>query len=818
MQKLKLVMVGNGMAGVRTLEELIKLTPDLYDITVFGAEPHPNYNRILLSPVLAGEQTFEEIVLNDLDWYRDNGITLHVGRKVVEIDRIRRKVIADDGTEAEYDRLLLATGSNPFILPVPGNQLDGVIGYRDIADTQAMMDTAKTHKHAVVIGGGLLGLEAANGLKLRGMDVTVVHIGEWLLERQLDSTAGKLLQKSLEDRGLKFMLPQFTSELIDDGKGRVCAVKFKDGTQIPADLVVMAAGIRPNTELAEKAGLACNRGILVSDTLQTYDPKIYAIGECAAHRGIAYGLVAPLFEQAKVCANHLAMLGYGRYEGSVTSTKLKVTGIDLFSAGDFTGDDDSEIITLSDPIGGVYKKLVIRDDVLVGACLYGDTADGGWYFRMVKEGQNIREIRDHLMFGENAIGDTGHQGQSKAMNMPDEMEVCGCNGVCKGTIVKAIQQHGLFSVDDVKKHTKAASSCGSCTGLVEQIVLNTVGGAADVKPKSERAICGCTDLNHGQARKAIREHHLLTIPDAMRFMDWRTPNGCATCRPALNYYLISTWPGEAKDDPQSRFINERAHANIQKDGTYSVIPRMAGGVTNASELRRIADVADKYQVPMVKVTGGQRIDLLGIRKEDLPKVWKDLDMPSGHAYGKSIRTVKTCVGTDFCRFGTQDSTQMGIDLELALSYMWSPHKVKLAVSGCPRNCAESGIKDVGVIGVDSGWELYIGGNGGIKTEAGEFFTKVKTAEEVMEYTMAFLQLYREEGFYLERTVHYLHRVGMEHIKRAVLEDAERRKALHERLVFSLSFDKDPWKERIERDELKQEFERIAVKELAEASV
>jgi nitrite reductase (NADH) large subunit len=815
MQKLKLVMVGNGMAGVRTLEELLKLTPDLYDITVFGAEPHPNYNRILLSPVLAGEQTFEEIVLNDLDWYRDNNITLHIGRKVVEIDRVRRKVIADDGTEAEYDRLLLATGSNPFILPVPGNQLEGVIGYRDIADTRAMMDTARTHRHAVVIGGGLLGLEAANGLKLRGMDVTVVHIGGWLLERQLDQTAGTLLQKSLEERGLKFMLPQFTSELIDDGKGRVCAVKFKDGTQIPADLVVMAAGIRPNTELAEKAGLACNRGILVSDTLQTFDPKIYAIGECAAHRGIAYGLVAPLFEQAKVCANHLAMLGYGRYEGSVTSTKLKVTGIDLFSAGDFMGDEQAEVITLSDPIGGVYKKLVIRDDVLVGACLYGDTADGGWYFRMVKEGQNIRQIRDHLMFGENAIGDTGHQGQNKAMNMPDDMEVCGCNGVCKGTIVKAIQQHGLFSVDDVKKHTKAASSCGSCTGLVEQIVLNTVGGAADVKPKSERAICGCTDLNHGQVRRTIREQHLLSIPEAMRFMEWRTPNGCATCRPALNYYLISTWPGEAQDDPQSRFINERAHANIQKDGTYSVIPRMAGGVTNAAELRRIADVADKYKVPMVKVTGGQRIDLLGIKKEDLPKVWKDLDMPSGHAYGKSIRTVKTCVGTDFCRFGTQDSTQMGIDLELALSYMWSPHKVKLAVSGCPRNCAESGIKDVGVIGVDSGWELYIGGNGGIKTEAGEFFVKVKTSDEVMEYSLAFLQLYREEAFYLERTVHYLQRVGMEHIKKAVLEDAEQRKALHQRLVFSLSFGRDPWKERVERADLQQEYRRIAVKELAE---
>ncbi|MDI6009304.1 nitrite reductase large subunit [Pseudomonas sp. MDMC224] len=818
MQKLKLVMIGNGMAGVRTLEELLKLAPDLYDITVFGAEPHPNYNRILLSPVLAGEQTFEEIVLNDLNWYAENDIKLLLGRKVIKIDRKKRLVIAEDGSEAEYDRLLIATGSNPFILPIPGKDLQGVIGYRDIADTQMMMDTAKTHKHAVVIGGGLLGLEAANGLKLRGMDVTVVHIGDWLLERQLDSTAGRLLQKSLEDRGLKFLLPKHTAELLDNGEGRVCAVKFKDGEVIPADLVVMAAGIRPNSELAESAGIACNRGILVNDTMQTYDPRIYAIGECASHRGIAYGLVAPLFEQAKVCANHLAQLGFSRYQGSVTSTKLKVTGIDLFSAGEFMGGEGTETITLSDPIGGVYKKLVIKDDVLVGACLYGDTADGGWYFRQIRENHNVSEIRDHLMFGEGAIGDVGHQGADKTANMPDSMEICGCNGVCKGTIVKAIQENGLFSVDEVKKHTKAASSCGSCAGLVEQILISTVGGAADVKPKSEKAICGCSDLNHGQIRKAIREQHLTSMAQTMAFLNWSTPNGCATCRPALNYYLISTWPGEAKDDPQSRLINERAHANIQKDGTYSVVPRMWGGVTNPSELRRIADVADKYNVPMVKVTGGQRIDLLGIKKDDLPAVWKDLDMPSGHAYGKSIRTVKTCVGSEFCRFGTQNSTQLGIDLEHDLFNMWSPHKVKLAVSGCPRNCSEAGIKDVGIIGVDSGFEMYIGGNGGIKTEVAEFFVKVKTAEEVREYNAAFLQLYREEAFYLERTVHYLQRVGMEHIKKAVLEDEANRKALAARLHYALSFEQDPWKERIETPQLKKEFDTIKVVQIEEATV
>lgn len=428
MKKLKLVMIGNGMAGVRTLEELLNLAPALYDITVFGAEPHPNYNRILLSPVLAGEQTFDEIVLNDLKWYSDNNIRLMLNRKVVEIDRIKRRVVADDGSEAEYDRLLIATGSNPFMLPISGADLKGVIGYRDIADTQAMMDVTKTHKHAVVIGGGLLGLEAANGLKLRGMDVTVVHIGEWPMERQLDQTAGTLLQQALEARGLNFKMQKQTAELIGNHAGRVKSVRFVDGQVIDADLVVMAAGIRPNSALAEKAGIPCDRGILVNDTLQTYDPRVYAVGECASHRGTAYGLVAPLFEQAKVCANHLAMLGFSRYLGSVTSTKLKVTGIDLFSAGDFIGGEGTETITLSDPVGGVYKKLVIKDNILVGACLFGDTADGGWYLRQVRDGQNVSEIRDHLMFGtaglgEGVIGETGQQGQNNAMAMPESWQI-----------------------------------------------------------------------------------------------------------------------------------------------------------------------------------------------------------------------------------------------------------------------------------------------------------------------------------------------------------------------------------------------------------
>ncbi len=809
MKRMKLVVVGNGMAGVRTVEELLKIAPDLYDITMFGAEPQPNYNRILLSPVLSGEQEFQSIVLNDWDWYREHGITLQAGKRVTGINRARRTVLSEDGIETAYDRLLLATGSDPFLPPLPGIKLPGVLAYRDIADTEAMIEATRTHKRAVVIGGGLLGLEAANGLAVRGMEVTVIHLAGWLMERQLDATAGALLQGSLEARGIKFLINTQTEALVQGESGRVAAVRLKGGAAIAADLVVVAIGIRPNTALAQAAGLQAERGIRVNDTLQTFDPRIYAVGECVNHRGNVYGLVAPLFEMAKVCANHLAEYGIGRYTGSVTSTKLKVTGIDLFSAGSFMGGEDTEEILLSDPVGGVYKKLVIKDSKLIGACLYGDTSDGSWYFKLLRDGRNISDMRDALMFGEDNLGDTGHQGQNKAAAMADDAEVCGCNGVCKGTIVKAIKERGLFTLDEVRKHTKASASCGSCTGLVEQILMFSAGGDYSAQP-AKKAICGCTDHSHDNLRRTIREQKLLSVPDAMAFLEWRTPNGCATCRPALNYYLISTWPKEAVDDPQSRYINERAHANIQKDGTFSVIPRMWGGETTPAELRRIADVAEKYEIRTVKVTGGQRIDLLGAKKQDLPAIWRELDMPSGHAYAKALRTVKTCVGSEWCRFGTQDSTDMGKRLERALWRMYAPHKVKLAVSGCPRNCAESGIKDVGVIGVDSGWEIYVAGNGGIKTEVAHFLCKVKTAEDVLEMSGAFLQLYREEGWYLERTVHYVGRVGLDYVKKHVLDDPANRAALWARLQFALDGEPDPWHQMAEARVDARQFELLSV--------
>ncbi len=794
----KLVVIGNGMAGIRCLEDLLSAAPELYDITVFGAEPYGNYNRILLSPVLAGEKTIDEIMLNDLNWYFENNITLNKGRTVVEIRRDRKVVIADDGSETPYDVLLIATGSDPVLLPLPGKDLPGVITFRDIHDVDQMLDAAKSgKKNAVVIGGGLLGLEAANGLMKNGMAVSVIHLMDTLMERQMDETSGAMLKASLLERGMTFHMNGRTKQIIGDKKSGVQRVELEDGSTIDADLVVMAVGIRPSIELAQKAGIHCERGIVVDDTMLTYAPGIYAVGECAQHRGQAYGLVAPLFEQAKVCANHLSRRAFASYKGSMTSTKLKVTGIDLFSAGNFAGGEGTEELLLQDEKAGVYKKLILQDNRITGAVLYGDVIDGAWYYQLMRDGSDISDLRRQLLIGQANLGDAGHGGINVAA-MSNSAEICGCNGVCKGDIVHAISDKGLFTLDDVRKHTKASSSCGSCTGLVEQILQTVLGGDYSQAPK-EKPLCGCTDHPHDRVRRTILEQELKTIPDVMTFLEWRNKNGCASCRPALNYYLLCAWPGDYIDDGQSRFINERAHGNIQKDGTYSVVPRMWGGLTNPKELRAITDVVDKFNVPEIKVTGGQRIDLFGIAKEDLPAVWRDLGkagMVSGHAYGKALRTVKTCVGSSWCRFGTQDSTGLGVKLEEMTWGTWTPHKYKMAVSGCPRNCAEATIKDLGVVAVDSGYELHVGGNGGVKVRVTDLLCKVDSEDEVLEYAGAFLQLYREQAHYLERTAPWIERVGLPFVKQRIVDDADGRLKLFERFKYSQKFSQnDPWAER-----------------------
>ncbi|WP_170407581.1 nitrite reductase large subunit NirB [Ruegeria arenilitoris] len=791
--KQKLVVIGAGMASGRVLEHLTETAPDVFDITLFNAEPRGNYNRIMLSPVLSGEKTYEDIVTHDGDWYAQRGIVCRFGEHVVKIDR-EMKVVEGENGHVPYDKLLIATGSAPFIIPVPGKDLPGVISYRDLDDTNAMIDAAAKGGNAVVIGGGLLGLEAAAGLAERGMTVTVVHLMGHLMERQLDEAAGYLLRKDLERRGITVRTQASTKAIL--GEGRAEAVLLESGETLPADLVVMAVGIRPETRLATDAGLDVARGIEVNAQMQSSDPDVMAVGECVEFDGHLFGLVAPLFDQAKVVANTLL----GQPDAFVVkelATKLKVTGCDLFSAGDFAEGEGREDIVFRDPARGVYKRLVIEDDRLIGAVMYGDTADGSWFFGLIKDGTDIDEMRDTLIFGPAYQGGDTADPLSAVAALPPEAEICGCNGVCKGTIVEAIAA-GATDLAAVRASTKASASCGTCTGLVEQVLQVTLGD--EFQMPAAQPICGCTDLTHEDVRRLIKAQELKSQAAVWQELGWKTPNGCHVCRPAINYYLLADWPLEYQDDPQSRFVNERKHANIQKDGTFSVVPRMWGGITNPAELRAIADAAEKYDVPTVKVTGGQRIDLLGVKGEDLPAIWADLNkagLVSGHAYSKGLRTVKTCVGTDHCRFGTQDSTGLGIKLEKILWGSWTPHKLKLAVSGCPRNCAEATCKDIGVVCVDSGYQIGIGGAAGMDVKETELLCQVPTEDGAIEVVMAVTQAYREGGKYLDRLYKWLAKVGMDWVRANVINDLENRRALVERFELSQSiYRKDPWAEHV----------------------
>jgi len=791
----KLVVIGAGMASGRMLEHLFKAEPDRYRVTLFGAEPRGNYNRIMLSPVLAGEKTYEEIVTHDTDWYAANGVETRFGQTVTKIDRAAKTVTAK-GVETSYDRLVIATGSAPFIIPIAGKDLPGVMAFRDLDDVERMVAAAqKPNAKAVVIGGGLLGLEAAAALRGRGMEVVVLHLMGHLMERQLDAAAGYLLRRELEKRGITIHCKAQTKAIL--GEGRVEAVLLEDGTIYGADIVVMAAGIRPETRIATDAGLHVERGIVVDDRMLTSDPDILALGECVEHENIVYGLVAPLYDMARVAAETLTGTE-AAFRPAKTATQLKVTGVSLYSAGDFAEGEGREEIVLRDAAAGVYKRLVLEDDKVIGTVLYGETGDGAWFFDLIKKAQSISDMRDTLIFGQAYQGGAELDPMAAVAALPDDAEICGCNGVCKSAITGAIAGKGLKSLDDVRAHTKASASCGSCTGLVERLLAATLGNAYN--PAAVQPVCPCTDFGHDDVRRMIIAKDLKSIPAVMQELEWTTSCGCAKCRPALNYYLLSTWPGEYEDDSQSRFINERVHANIQKDGTYSVVPRMWGGLTNPRELRAIADVADKFAIPTIKVTGGQRIDLLGVKKEDLPSVWADLNaagMVSGAAYAKGLRTVKTCVGSDWCRFGTQDSTGLGVRIEKFMWGSWTPAKVKMAVSGCPRNCAEATCKDVGVVCVDSGFEIHFAGAAGLDIKGTEVLCHAKTEDEALEIIVALVQLYREQGRYLERIYKWVRRVGSDSIKASVVEDIEKRRHYFERFVHSQTFAQvDPWEERV----------------------
>jgi nitrite reductase (NADH) large subunit len=777
----RLVVVGNGMAGVACVDQILRHAAR-FEITIFGDETRVNYNRILLSSVLAGERTSDDITLNTLDWYQRNGIDLRLGVRIVDVDARRKIVTGDDGRITAYDTLLLATGSSPFMPPIDGLDLDGVFTFRTLDDTHNLLDRAASGVKAIVIGGGLLGLEAARGLQVKGCRVTVVHLMSTLMERQLDPDGGNYLTGKMEDLGIQVLLGRSTVAIIGDE--RVEGVALEDGTVLETDLVVVAAGIRPNVELAYKAGVTVNRGIVVNDWMETSDPDIFAVGECVEHRGMCYGLVAPLLEQGKVLAATITGNKGPVYSGTVQAAKLKIMGVDVFSAGDWS-EQHADPIRYEDRALGIYKKLTLRGGRLVGAILVGDTSDSHRYMEWLRTGADLTHTRSRLLSPA-----PGADAGADAADMADGATVCGCVGVTKGAIIEAIHQRGVNTLAQLKEATRASTGCGSCTALCETL-LKAI--APDFEEDAKTVLCACVPFSQENLREILRSQRLKSVQDVLDI--YGNGRGCEVCKPALSYMLDMLWCGDHDEDRSARFINDRVHANIQKDGTFSVIPRIRGGVTTPEELHRIADVATKYHVPMVKITGSQRIDLLGVKKADLPKIWADLGMPSGQAYAKGVRMVKTCVGTDFCRFGVQDSTSAGIELERRFENLFTPHKVKMAAVGCPRNCAEATVKDIGLVGQDGSWQVVVGGAAGKSVRKADLLITVESTEAALEAAELFFQYYRENGNYLERTYDFVVRVGMEKIRKETVYAVDTvRGALLDRVRKSKARSYDAWQE------------------------
>ncbi|MDQ3241294.1 MAG: nitrite reductase large subunit NirB [Actinomycetota bacterium] len=791
----RLIVIGNGMAGARAVEEIIdRGGSELFAITMFGDEPHGNYNRISLSNVLAGSEDPTGIFLNPLEWYAQNAITLHAGVRVTKIDRYAKSVTADDGTTHYYDKLIIATGSRSYFPPIDGmlddgKPLTGIFGFRTIADTDAMLGWARQARRVAVIGGGLLGLEAARGLVERGLEVHVVHRADRLMNVQLDGQAGAILLRGVEELGIHVRLEASTARVLGDG-GHVSGLDLGDGETLDCDMVVVTAGIRPNVDLASGAGLVVERAIVVDDAMRAIDePDVYVVGECAQHRGEVYGLVAPLWEQAVVLAEQITGANpKAAYHGSKLATKLKVSGIDLATMGLSEPEHhDDELVTFSEPKRRVYKTVIVRDGKLVGATLLGDISKVSFLMQAFDRGMVLPDERISLLF------DLGAPAPATSVaELADDVQICNCNGVTKGAISRCVQD-GARTMSAVAAATRAGSGCGSCKGQVLEILEWAADGQLEHDPAAEYYVPKIP-LAKPDLIEVVRKRGLRSVSSV--FEAFGTEPEDPKSKPALVSLLKMVWGAEYEDERGARFINDRVHGNIQKDGTFSVIPRIAGGVTTSDQLRRLADVADRYEVPMIKITGGQRIDLLGVRKDNLPAVWRELDMPSGHAYGKSFRTVKTCVGSDFCRFGLGDSTALGIRIEERFAGLESPAKLKLGVAGCPRNCSEALVKDVGLVAVEGArWEMYVGGAAGAHVRKGDLLCTIDTADEAVLRVGRFIQYYRENARWLERTYGFMERVGLDTVRAVVVEDRDGDgDRLDAELEKSLAAYVDPWLE------------------------
>lgn len=768
----RVLVIGGGIAGHTVCEQL---SGRAAGITLVCGEPHLPYDRVNLGKLLSGSvPDVSALQLRPETWYADAGIDVRLETWITDLDADAACAVTDRGERIAFDRVVLCTGSTALLPPLAGVQADGVHVFRGPEDCARILERAARARRAAVIGGGLLGLEAAYALAQLGVATTVVHLMDRLMERQLDAEAAALLAPEIERLGVEVRLEHRTEAILLDAGGAARGLRFESGEELSCELVVVAIGIRPQVELARAAGLSVDRGIVVDDRLVSSHERVLAVGECAQHRGVVHGIVAPIREQAAVAARALSGEEVS-YQGSVPSAKLKVMGVELVSAGDPEGEHAA---TVRDARLRSYRKLVLRDGRAAGMVLLGDSSGSELLLDAVRRAAPVEEPLQLL----------ADASQATAAELPDDARVCNCNGVCKGTIVEAIRRGDLGSTREVVAVTRAGSGCGSCKPVVSELLALERDGAEE----EPAYLCPCRKQTREQLAARVRREDLVSVSEIGASCG--AGRDCGACKPGLAYLVSEVRGNRHREERHARFINDRVHANIQNDGTFSVVPRMRGGVTSAAELRRIADVVDRYAIPMVKVTGGQRIDLLGVRKEQLPAIWEELGMPSGHAYAKAVRTVKTCVGTDFCRFGLGDSIRLGIELEEAMEGLYTPHKVKSAVTGCPRNCAEAYVKDIGLVAVEGGWEVYVGGAAGSTVRKGDLVTVVASPQAAKKVALAFLQYYRENAEYLERTYGFVERVGIAAIREQVLGDAQAE--LLERLqIAKAAADPDPWRER-----------------------
>ncbi|MFI7039606.1 nitrite reductase large subunit NirB [Microbispora rosea] len=747
---MRLVVVGHGPTAHRLIETLSGRGFG-GTVTVFGEEPRPAYDRVALTSYLSGRS------VEDLTYPVPDGVTLRTGVRVTAIDRANRTVTTDAGDSEPYDVLVLATGSAPFVPPVPGRDLPGCFVYRTIDDLDAIRDASRDARAGVVIGGGLLGLEAADALRGLGLDTHVIEMSGWLMPRQVDEGGGSVLRGHIEGLGLTIHTGAGVRSIEAGQDGRVTALVKPDGEAIEAQIVVFSAGIRPRDELARACGLEVGErgGIVVDEGMRTSDEHIYAIGECALAGGMVYGLVGPCNTQAEVAAERI-LDGQAAFTGADMSTKLKLLGVEVAQFGAMSGALD---VTYMDPVGGVYKRLFISDDAktLLGGICVGDAAPYNALRPFV--GKPLPSAPSDLLFA----------GAGKAsIDLPDDAQVCSCNNVTKGKICAAIADKGLTDVQGVKDCTRAGTTCGSCVPMLKQILVKS---GVDVG----KALCEHFTHSRAELFDIVNVRGITTFSQLIA--EHGTGRGCDICKPAVASILASLGRGHILDGEQAALqdTNDQFLANIQKNGTYSVVPRIPGGEITPDKLIVIGEVARDFGL-YTKITGAQRIDLLGARVEQLPSIWRrlvDAGFESGHAYGKALRTVKSCVGSTWCRYGVQDSVGMAIALELRYRGLRSPHKLKSAVSGCARECAEARSKDFGVIATEQGWNLYVGGNGGFKPRHADLLASDLSTDDLVRTIDRFLMFYIRTADRLQRTAAWLENLdgGLDYLREVIMEDS-----------------------------------------------